>query len=268
MPIKKDEMGRRWVEMELLVPGTPEQVWRAMATGAGVTAWFTRTEIDERVGGAIRFDMGKYGESVGEITAWEPPLHLAYVEREWSEGAPPCATEISIVARSGGRCLVRMVHSLFASTDDWDDQLEGFEGGWPAFFDVLRLYLAHFAGLGASIGFGMVATKGAQAQVWRQLMEALALADAHVGDRRASSGGPEPLSGEVERIDQNARQRYALLRLDAPAPGLALVGTYGGGDSTNVSASLYFYGEGSRERAARSEERWQAWLEKTFPPAG
>jgi hypothetical protein len=32
MPVKKDDSGRRWVEMEFLVPGTPEQVWHAIAT--------------------------------------------------------------------------------------------------------------------------------------------------------------------------------------------------------------------------------------------
>ncbi len=43
-----------------------------------------------------------------------------------------------MTARSGSTCLVRMVHSLFASGDDWDDQLEGFEGGWPSLFEILR----------------------------------------------------------------------------------------------------------------------------------
>jgi len=47
-----------------------------------------------------------------------------------------------------------MVHSLFASTDDWDDQMEGFEDGWPSFFEVLRLYLSHFAGMEAAVASG------------------------------------------------------------------------------------------------------------------
>lgn len=46
MPVKKDGTGKRWVEMELLVPGTPEQVWQAMATGPGNAAWFVKGEID------------------------------------------------------------------------------------------------------------------------------------------------------------------------------------------------------------------------------
>ena len=32
MPLKKDDSGRRWVEMEFLVPGMPEQVWQAIVT--------------------------------------------------------------------------------------------------------------------------------------------------------------------------------------------------------------------------------------------
>ena len=32
MPIKKDGTGKRWIEMEFIVPGTPEQVWQAIAS--------------------------------------------------------------------------------------------------------------------------------------------------------------------------------------------------------------------------------------------
>ena len=38
MALKRDALDRRWVEMEVVVPGTPEQVWRAMATGPGISA--------------------------------------------------------------------------------------------------------------------------------------------------------------------------------------------------------------------------------------
>ena len=42
--------------------------------------------------------------------------------------------------------MVRVVHNWFASTDDWDDQMEGHTYGWVAFFRILRLYLASFRG--------------------------------------------------------------------------------------------------------------------------
>jgi hypothetical protein len=42
-----------------------------------------------------------------------------------------------------------------ATNDDWDDQMKGFEKGWAAFFEVLRRYLAHFAGMKAEIASAM-----------------------------------------------------------------------------------------------------------------
>ncbi|WP_143348296.1 SRPBCC family protein [Ensifer adhaerens] len=264
MPIKKDGSGKRWVEMELIVPGSPEEVWHAIATGNGNSAWFTKTEIDERIGGSIAFDFGPNGGSTGEVTHWEPPARFAYVEREWSEGAPPVATEITITARSGDRCVLRMVHSLFSSTDDWDDQLEGFEGGWPAFFEVLRIYLAHFAGEKAASCFAMARTKEPEAKAWERLTEALGLAGANVAEERTTPPQPEHLAGIVERVQQDAKQRYLLLRLKAPAAGIALIGTYSTGDGANASMALYFYGDDARVRAADSEPKWRDWLEATF----
>ena len=36
-----------------------------------------------------------------------------------------------VTSRSGDRCVVRMVHSLFTEKDDWDDELESFEPAGP-----------------------------------------------------------------------------------------------------------------------------------------
>lgn len=264
MPIKKNGSGKRWVEMELIVPGSPEEVWQAIATGSGNNAWFTKTEIDERVGGKIAFDFGPNGSSTGEVTHWEPPARFAYVEREWSEGAPPVATEITVTARSGDRCVLRMVHSLFTANDDWDDQLEGFEGGWPAFFEILKIYLAHFAGEKAVSSFAMVSTGEPQARVWERLTEALGLLGANVGEERSTPPRPERLAGIVERVQQDTKQRYLLLRLKEPGAGIALIGSYSTGEGTNASIALYHYGDGAKARAKDSEPKWQEWMATTF----
>jgi uncharacterized protein YndB with AHSA1/START domain len=267
MPIRKDGRGKRWVEMELLVPGTPEQVWQAMATGPGNAAWFVKAEIEPKVGGKLVIDFGTDAKSTGEVTTWEPPVQFAYVEREWGEGTPPCATEITITARSGDKCLVRMVHSLFAATDDWDDQVEGFEGGWPAFFVVLRLYLRHFAGMRAASFLAMKKSKIPAAAAWKRLCEKLGLASADVGDRRDVAAGPERWELAVEHVAQDEKQRYLVVRLDAPSPGVALVGVYDTGDTTNVSVVRYAYGEDSAARVTEVEARWRAWLDETFGEA-
>lgn len=265
MPIKKDGTGKRWVEMEVLVPGTPEQVWQAMATGPGNTAWFTRTTIEERVGGKLSFNFGPEMSSAGEINLWEPPHRFGYTEYEWGEKAPPIATEITITSRSGDQCLVRMVHSLFASSDEWDDQVESFEGGWPGFFAVLRLYLSHFAGQKGASFQAMRATEGEHLSIWTQLTERLGLAGANVGEQRELPSLLRAFTGTVEQTEQNRKQRHVLLRSDN---GVALIGSYRMGGKINLSASLFFYGDDADTRAAESELAWQAWLKENFSAVG
>jgi uncharacterized protein YndB with AHSA1/START domain len=265
MPVKKDAAGKHWVEMEFLVPGTPEQVWAAMATGPGNTAWFTKTTIEGRVGGELRFHFGPDTTSSGEVTAWEPPKLFGYVERGWAPDAPPVATEITITSRAGGKCVVRMVHSLFAATDEWDDQLEGFESGWPGFFAVLRLYLAHFADSPAASFMTMSTTTGTQAEVWKRYTEALNLVGANVGDRREIDAPVGKFAGTVELVHQDEKVRMILIRLHAPAPGVALIGTYGAGDKVNASATVYFYGDAAETLASASELVWRTGLSELFP---
>ena len=277
MPMKTDGKGKRWVEMEVILPGTPEQVWEAMATGPGLAAWFINGEIEPRAGGAIRFDFGGGAATTGEVTAWQPPHQLSYVERDWLPGAPPVATEITITARSGDRCVMRMVHSLFTSSAEWDDQVEGFEKGWPGFFVILSSYLAHFAGQKAATFSVMKPANEDALSVWLRLCDTLGLSGANVGERRSASSGPDEWSGVVEHVYQDAQQRYVLLRIDAPSPGLALVGTLaaavqigdieiklGDGPTTTISVNRYFYGDDAGELAAESESRWRDWLTKSF----
>src|SRR5690606_41898462 len=81
LPIRKDETGRRGVEMEVLVPGTPEEVWLAMATGPGNAAGIMRSEIEPRVGGRLRFDFAQGMATTGDVTRCQPPRLFADVER-------------------------------------------------------------------------------------------------------------------------------------------------------------------------------------------
>src|ERR1043165_3525707 len=141
MPVKKGPSGRRLVEVEVEVPGTPEEVWEAIATGPGVTSWFVPTEVDGREGGKViaHFGPGSSMDSVAEITEWEPPRRFAAESQDMGPEAPTLATEWVVETREGGTCTVRVVHSWFMSTDDWDAQFEQAEMGWGVFFQILRL---------------------------------------------------------------------------------------------------------------------------------
>ena len=117
-------------------------------------------------------------DSRASITSWDPPHRLSADSKDFCPGGPTVATEWIVDARSGGKCVVRVVHSLFASTDDWDNQLEGTESGWPAFFRILRLYLTHFRGQGSAMFMVTGFASGSTSKAWEKMTGLLGLGDA------------------------------------------------------------------------------------------
>lgn len=265
MSLKKDESGRRWVQAEVEVPGTPEEVWEAIATGPGVSSWFVPTEARED--GTVVSHFGPGMDAVATQTAWDPPRQFA-AEGEMGPGAPKLATEWIVEARSGSTCTVRVVHSLFASTDDWDDQLENFESGWPAFFHILRLYLTHFRGQPCSMFQLMAFAPEPAFAVWDVLANGLGFVNAAVGERRETPEGAPPLAGVVERVGEAGHSNQVLLRLDQPAPGIAHLFTMAMGGQVVVSLRVFLYGPQAPEALARIEPLWQAWLKERFHVIG
>ena len=178
-------------------------------------------------------------------------------------GSPPIATEWSVEARAGGVCLVRVVHSLFASTDEWDDQLESTELGWPGFFRTLRIYLTHFRGQRSAIMQIVAPVAGTEADAWDTLTAALGLTGVTVGQRWAAPAGVPPVSGVAEYVSQGPYD--ALLRIDTPGPGVAALGAFNVGGQSMVALSVYQYGDRAAETVARETPPWQAWIQSRFP---
>jgi hypothetical protein len=177
------------------------------------------------------------------------------------EGAPDCVTEITVTKRSRGQTLFSMTHSLATPKEDWDEALEGFESGWQGFFEVLRIYLAQFAGRKAAMLQSMVQVKTELPATWKRLTTALNLESALVSER-INLTSPEPLTAVVERVQQDSRLCALTLRLEAP-PGVAIVGSFASGGQTMASITAYFYGADAEKIVAASEARWKAWLEET-----
>ena len=267
MSVKKDPAGRRSVQVEVEVPGTPEQVWEAIATGPGISSWFVPTEMEGRAGGVMTCHFAPGMDSKATITAWEPPHRLTADSDSFCPGGPTVATEWTVEARSGGTCVVRVVHSLFASTSDWDDQLEGTESGWPAFFRILRLYLTHFRGQDCAMfmatGFG----SGSSSKVWEKMNGSLGLSDAPVGQKQQTGAGAPGLSGTVEASD-GGNHPFKLLLLDQPAPGAVVLNACPMGENqVYVSTAFYLYGKGAAEAAKKNEPLWKAWMKEHFGAA-
>lgn len=267
MTIRKDGR-RRSVEMSLELPGSPEEVFRVFATGAGYSAWFTPTTIEERVGGKVAFDLGGGVVPPGVVKAWEPPRHVSYEESDWSGDAPPITTDVFVEAKSGGVCVVRMVHSLFTERDDWDEELEGMEAGWTGFFGVLRTYLTHFAGQPSALLRASGVFAGEAADGWAPLVQGLGLEGAKAGDAVETAAGAPRLAGVVEDAYDGGRIRAMRLRLSEPGPGVALIGAWAWDRRGHAAASLYFYGAEATATAAREGPAWYAWMAERFSTSG
>jgi uncharacterized protein YndB with AHSA1/START domain len=253
MPVEKDPSGRRYVQAEVEVPGTPEDVWHAIATGPGISSWFVPTEVEGREGGAITANFGPGMDSASTITAWDPPRRFAADSRDdMGPDDPKIATEWIVEARSDGTCVVRAVHSLFASGDDWDGQLEGYEHGWPACFRILRLYLAHFRGQPCSAFQLMGVAPEPKSAAWDALVGPLGLAGAAVGQRVSTPADAPPLAGLVEWAGQGEWSEKLLLRLDEPAPGIAHLFALPMGQ-VYLPIRVYLYGDRAPAAAARAE---------------
>ena len=265
MSIEHDQSGRRSIQVEAEVPGTPAQVWEAIATGPGIGSWFYPTDLEERVGGVLKYDTGSEIVHVpAKVTVWDPPLRFQHDGKDCGPDGPPTATEWTIEPRSGGRCLVRVVHSLIASTDDWDDQLEIFEDGWPQALAILRIYLTHFRGQRATIVRASGSHDGSVRDAWQALIGELGADGLSPGDRWAlPDAGDAGIAGFLDELRPEGRQPCLFARLDEPAPGIAAASAYKISERAAVVLSLYLYGERGAT-AASGEVAWQEWVNARF----
>ncbi len=264
MSVKVDPSGRRSVQSEAEVPGTPEQVWQAIATGPGVSSWFVPCSIEERVGGKITVSFGPGMESSSTLTSWDPPHSFGADGSEMAPGGPTMATQWTIEARAGGTCVVRVVHSWFAETDEWDGQFESTELGWGAFFRDLALYLANFSGQPSQTFQLMGFSTESQEATWAKLLKALGLDGKGVGANVESPVGVPSMSGEVRYLGHDEHPEDIVL-LNKPAPGIAHFFAMPMGGMVCLSIRVFLYGDRAADTVTREEAVWSSWVAENFP---
>jgi len=230
------------IDLQIEVAATPEQVWEAISTGPGISAWFMPAEVE---GGRITFHHMAGGSSEAEVTDADAPRRLRFTEGDGAQ-----ATEFLVEARSGGSCVVRVVGSGFGG--------KGADDGWTAALLGLKLYLEHFTGRQAANVLAGGQVPGPQSRAWEELQAAVGLGELAEGARvSARADGAPPLSGVVEGM----LDTMVTLRLDEPAPGLAFVGV-GGPDDETVFAILraQYFGPEAAAIAERDEPAWRSLI--------
>jgi hypothetical protein len=179
------------IRRELVLPGTPEQVWEAVATAAGNAAWLFPNAIVP---------------DGPDTAAWDPPRHLEVRQErgDWFN-----AIEFVIEGRDGGTSLLRYAHSgIFV--DDWDTQFDAAQAHTDFYLHTLGEYLQHFDGrLATYIGVAPAGLQGPPSSAtpgsFRRLQEALGLtAGSDEGDSvRLAPQGLEPIEGVLDYVRPN-----------------------------------------------------------------
>jgi uncharacterized protein YndB with AHSA1/START domain len=252
------------MDISFELPGSPEQVWEAIATANGISSWFLPTEMEEREGGAFCIYMGDHGSSAGTVTGWDPPHRLVIEEPDWAAltghdpaSVTPMITEFVIEARSGGTCSLRVVTSAFGSGADWEQEcFTSMEMHWRPYFDNLGRYLTSFPGQKVTSLSAGADVPGTLDGVWDALR--LSLGAGTVGQAVEVRG----LTGRVERIGGPPGPHELLLRSTTPVPGFLgflLVG--GDEDVVSVQMEGYLFSDDAPGYVEREKPRWKAWLE-------
>ena len=257
--MSKSDVPHRF-EFSVELPGTPAQVWQAIATSAGLTSWFMPTDVDERVGGEFTTHMGDV-DAPGQISGWEPPHRLVVEEPGWSalaghDGADvtPLVTEYVVAADSGGSCVLRVVSSAFGTGAEWEREFfEDVERYWKPMFDHLRLYLNHFPGQRAALVDTGSEVKGAPADVLATMREQLGASAA--GDRIELHGA----TGQVERLTDTG----VLVRLTDREIGFESLYVLPTGEGTAYAGVRgYLFGDGASARAPERQRMWAQWFNR------
>jgi uncharacterized protein YndB with AHSA1/START domain len=247
-------------EFSVELPGTPAQVWQAIATSAGLMSWFMPTDVDERVGGEFTTHMGDV-DAPGEISGWEPPHRLVVEEPGWAALAghagadvTPLVTEYLVETSSGGTCLLRVVSSAFGTGAEWEREFfEDAERYWKPSFDNLRLYLHNFPGQKASLVDTGAEVKGACVDVLAAMRGQLGASA--LGDKVELHGA----TGEVERFADNG----VLVRLTDPEIGFESLYVYPSGEGTAYAGVRgYLFGADAAARAPERQRMWAQWFNR------
>ena len=256
---------RRSIELEVEVPGRPGAVWRAVATGPGISSWYVPHTIEERAGGVGTASFGPEPEMqiAGRVAVWEPPYRVVF---DGGEGVDGLTFEWTVEPRDDATCLVRLVNSGFGTGAEHDAQYEGMTEGWRLFMFNLRLHLEHFAGQTATASLPMAMWAGPREAAWAALASGLGIPDAPaVGERIEVTAPDAPaLAGTVADVDP----RWVALILDRPAPGTAFLAVEDDGDHVTVSIWSYLYGPDGAAAAERDDRRWRRWLSERAPGSG
>ncbi|MHC5005330.1 MAG: SRPBCC family protein [Planctomycetota bacterium] len=156
MTSTREQTAGRVIETRLEIDAPVAAVWRALTDAEALTNWFPLdARVKPGVGGSMWMSWGEGMQWENRIDAWDEQRHLRLI---WMDATPPEQAEeakksgayipfpVAVdyhLEGSGGRTVLRLVHSGFASGGAWDAQYDATRRGWSFELRGLRHYLEH-----------------------------------------------------------------------------------------------------------------------------
>lgn len=135
-------------ETRIEIDAPIDVVWKAITEAKDLARWFApKMTVEPGVGGFVLADWGPGIEWKTTVEVWEENRHLRLTETRdrmlspapVEEKMEPCRLVQDYYLESeSGKTVLRLVHSGFGSSKDWDKEYEGTRGGWATCFVRLK----------------------------------------------------------------------------------------------------------------------------------
>jgi uncharacterized protein YndB with AHSA1/START domain len=133
--LERDGKPARAVTLARTYDTTIDDLWDAVTNRERLPRWFVSVSGDLKLGGRYQFE----GNAGGEITACEPPSHVAVT---WEFAGDVSWVEVRLSSEGDGRTRLTLTHTALLS-DHWKQYGAGATGiGWELGVMALALHLA------------------------------------------------------------------------------------------------------------------------------
>ena len=244
----------RDIELSVELDASPEDVFRAVTDGTEIAKWLApEARVTAPEGGKKGRIWISWGEGMSvehEIEIFEAPKRIRHPSGKNGETKAPLYADWSIEAREGGKTTLRLVHSGFSASADWDDEYEAHKRGWTLMLQNLRQYFARHAHEPAVHLPLMSNVESPRGSIWKTLLGTLGFsAPPKVGDPfRFTTPKGGVLTGVVDLVTETRVLALVVREYDDALLRFTLEGK-ADAPSTFVYAYAIVFGA-ERERAS------------------
>ncbi len=231
-----------------------EDVFRAVTEGTEIAKWLApEARVTPPQGGQPGRIWVSWGEGMGtehEIEIFEAPKRMRHPSGQNGETKAELYADWSIEAREGGKTALRLVHSGFSASADWDNEYDAHERGWRLMLLNLRHYFARHAHQPAVHLPFFKNVESRRAPIWSPLLRKFGFAATpKVGDRfRFTAPSGEVLTGVVDLVTDERDLALVVTEFD---DGLLRFNLEGKAEATTTFVYAYAIVFGPQRERAR-----------------